>query len=826
MRINALGNTATDFASDDYIAIDSTTNGSRKMAKATLLQKSAENSYAFFPFVQMGINKLVKELYFSENGCTASIVGVAVYKNYLNLANKYVNGIQISFGGNTINLFTASDTAESNVAFFVKSNDDSVFALIDLTSLTDGDTWSTSYNIRKDLVNNLDFWPGIKNHFVKDRLDGIEQDISTNDGRLDRLEGCFEDVVDPKNVYDNSNPNILKIYINGNAFVNDTHTRIVYFKCKKNQKYVISVDSSLYHRFSASVTTEIPAAGVTGTMLFQYTTAHTTQDGRTYWSCETLNDSEYLSVYYYNSNYDTATEEDIRATIMVAEGEVLTPYAPYKKDTLLKEAALPSVVKEAIEADDSFSSRSKTYGVEFDNSVASSVCTRIGDAVGKRFNYAIGNNMAYDYDNDFDNIFPWCDIRRCNISGGEVVAYEGDADFKTDGTNGDVFVEIPKFYSYRNVNGTKEQICISGTPKSGFEVEPAFIDGDGNEIDYIYVAAYVTTNNNESKTDSIPQTSTYFNTFYDNAALKSYDVYDIAVLNAIQKLIIIENANKNVSQYYEGYGEILYYGNAQANETASGVNTFQVAGGTQCLKLRVGQNVAIGNNVYNDIRKITAMTTPVLNSGTYKYEFSVTISGDPVDVVAGTTQFYGTQQDNGGCDAMDYHTGRAGENGITACRYRWIENLWGNVWGQVGGIVIKDLDYYFTYDKSKYKSTLDYFTKLEAFKAPAQNQYPSTIYGWITANGYDRNNKSLILPKSIASNASSYYSAKVYTYGTTTPDGTPVPAGTELSCVGGGGWDHLNRNSPFSLRFWQYRGTNGGGYGFLYGSRLVIREKI
>ena len=38
MRINALGNTATDFASDDYIAIDGTTNGSRKMAKSKLLE--------------------------------------------------------------------------------------------------------------------------------------------------------------------------------------------------------------------------------------------------------------------------------------------------------------------------------------------------------------------------------------------------------------------------------------------------------------------------------------------------------------------------------------------------------------------------------------------------------------------------------------------------------------------------------------------------------------------------------------------------------------------------------------------------------------------
>lgn len=38
MRINALGNTATEFASDDYIAIDGTTNGSRKMKYEQLVQ--------------------------------------------------------------------------------------------------------------------------------------------------------------------------------------------------------------------------------------------------------------------------------------------------------------------------------------------------------------------------------------------------------------------------------------------------------------------------------------------------------------------------------------------------------------------------------------------------------------------------------------------------------------------------------------------------------------------------------------------------------------------------------------------------------------------
>lgn len=46
MRINALGNTATDFASDDYIAIDGTTNGSRKLKNDTLSKLMAQAALA------------------------------------------------------------------------------------------------------------------------------------------------------------------------------------------------------------------------------------------------------------------------------------------------------------------------------------------------------------------------------------------------------------------------------------------------------------------------------------------------------------------------------------------------------------------------------------------------------------------------------------------------------------------------------------------------------------------------------------------------------------------------------------------------------------
>lgn len=44
MRINALSNAATDFANDDYLAIDGTTNGSRKINNALLLRQTSQKA--------------------------------------------------------------------------------------------------------------------------------------------------------------------------------------------------------------------------------------------------------------------------------------------------------------------------------------------------------------------------------------------------------------------------------------------------------------------------------------------------------------------------------------------------------------------------------------------------------------------------------------------------------------------------------------------------------------------------------------------------------------------------------------------------------------
>ena len=93
--------------------------------------------------------------------------------------------------------------------------------------------------------------------------------------------------------------------------------------------------------------------------------------------------------------------------------------------------------------------------------ISSTVCERLGDAVGLTANAHEGSTQSVR--NDFDNIYSWSGIKTCNIDAdGNVLAYLGEPSFARDGTNGDVVVEIPKFYYKRVKTGIVEEIWICG----------------------------------------------------------------------------------------------------------------------------------------------------------------------------------------------------------------------------------------------------------------------------------------------------------------------------------------------------------------------------
>ena len=90
-------------------------------------------------------------------------------------------------------------------------------------------------------------------------------------------------------------------------------------------------------------------------------------------------------------------------------------------------------------------------------------------------------------------------MRRCVLSDAGVVQYylsASNSANKADGTAADltgtdgmVMVEIPKFYTRREVSGTYVTWSISAVPLPGFAIHPAFVK-DGAEVNFRYYSAY------------------------------------------------------------------------------------------------------------------------------------------------------------------------------------------------------------------------------------------------------------------------------------------------------------------------------------------------
>ena len=101
---------------------------------------------------------------------------------------------------------------------------------------------------------------------------------------------------------------------------------------------------------------------------------------------------------------------------------------------------------------------------------------------------------------------------------------------------------------------------------------------------------------------------------------------------------------------------------------------------------------------------------------------------------------------SGGTDSMTYHTGRAsGTDGKTDVQYRWIENLWGNVFQWVDGFNANGKTAYYCTDPSKYADdTANGYTNIGTLPAPG---YIKDLT--VTDNG-------LLIPKTSGGSGTTY----------------------------------------------------------------------
>ena len=131
----------------------------------------------------------------------------------------------------------------------------------------------------------------------------------------------------------------------------------------------------------------------------------------------------------------------------------------------------------------------KVYGI-FWNKTTDEV-TRVADSEGLDYTKSVDGDVTTVI-SDFDNIYPFAGLRRCNLNMEtmEVLAYYGDAGYtETPPIGVEVMVEIPKFYylTKRVTNGIIW--LVSEYPRYKFSVYPAFVR-NGVEKEKIYVSAY------------------------------------------------------------------------------------------------------------------------------------------------------------------------------------------------------------------------------------------------------------------------------------------------------------------------------------------------
>ena len=143
------------------------------------------------------------------------------------------------------------------------------------------------------------------------------------------------------------------------------------------------------------------------------------------------------------------------------------------------------------------------------------------------------------------------------------------------GANGNVMVEIPKFYYKYSYVGSSHTHSISSVPLAGYDVHPAFIKA-GVEVENRYMGAYGAYNNAgtlQSRSGVYPTMNLTRGSFRTKAAAigSGWSLQDWNLISAVQLLMLIEFGTFN-SQEAIGEGRTQLSGGAWSGGSYIGLN--------------------------------------------------------------------------------------------------------------------------------------------------------------------------------------------------------------------------------------------------------------
>lgn len=330
---------------------------------------------------------------------------------------------------------------------------------------------------------------------------------------------------------------------------------------------------------------------------------------------------------------------------------------------------------------------------------------------------------------DFDKFTMFGGRKRCNVADdGSIVAWYGDADYKEDGSMGQVMVYQPKFYylvcpvEYDPIDTgigyhlRKANYYVSEKPRAGFRLHPAFYDAAGNELEFILDSAFE-------------------GSIYD-ASASAY------LLNDEQVMTVGEDKFSSIAgtKPASGLTQNLTRPNIEIMAQNRGANwhgdfikptsarqlLMIIEGGIMNTQTAYGQGVvSIPDNGSYNCSSITGSTSELGNTSG-RASKTINTKGD-----ASTTETV---------------------DGKTAVSWRGTENPWGNIWKFVyginfyctvdkpfGGYVCTDLNFAESKNSGNYENI--------GFTLPSAN-------GYISAIGYSTKYDWLFLPSEVTGNSS------------------------------------------------------------------------
>ena len=310
------------------------------------------------------------------------------------------------------------------------------------------------------------------------------------------------------------------------------------------------------------------------------------------------------------------------------------------------------------------------YGVKWDKT--SSAMERIYDAAGittDTTNFVYSGSVNPNYNNPFDKLYPWSECKQCNVdltlyralSAGDdirdaVVAWYGDNDFATDGSNGFVGRYTPEFWYLGYERDNVKYIFIADKEVKGFLHHKPSIRSHGFGVD--------DGNNGVTSNDGQPMTNVAVSSIHSKATAGGFTLLDVYEYDANVALFMVEFASTDSqAKLGSGCSEDYYSPNFTviAAETGATAVLLPAAGKNYCIPGATLDFATSKDGV--DLSK----RRTVVNSAVYNSDYCRVTFTPAIDL---TTSLYPSIHGKNNADSIGNKSGYIGVNGKNNAWYR------------------------------------------------------------------------------------------------------------------------------------------------------------